>query len=63
MNDFLIFGATGLTGSYVLSDIKKRNLDYHLFSRQNLDQELNDIQSIFDSLNIPFLPVSKIFFI
>ena len=59
MNDFLIFGATGLTGSYVLSDIKKRNLDYHLFSRQNLDQELNERQTLFDSQNIPELPESK----
>ena len=59
MNDFLIFGATGLTGSYVLSDIKKRNLNYHLFSRKTLDQELNERQTAFDTQNIPELPESK----
>ena len=59
MNDFLIFGATGLTGSCVLSHIKKRNLDYHLFSRKILDQELNERQTLFDSQIIPELPESK----
>ena len=59
MNDFLIFGATGLTGSYVLSDIKKRNLNYHLFSRKTLDLELNERQTAFDTQNIPELPESK----
>ena len=59
MNDFLIFGATGLTGSGVLSVIKKRNLDYHLFSRKILDQELNERQTLFDSQNLTELPESK----
>ena len=31
MNDFLIFGSTGLTGGYFLDEVKNRNLKYHLF--------------------------------
>ena len=34
MNDFLIFGSTGLTGGYFLEEVKNRNLKYHLFLRE-----------------------------
>ena len=34
MNDFLIFGSTGLTGGYFLDEVKNRNKKYHLFTRK-----------------------------
>ena len=59
MNDFLIFGSTGLTGGYFLDEVKNRNLSYHLFVRKFLISEAKENQSLFDSENLPDLPKAK----
>ena len=51
MNDFLIFGSTGLTGGYFLEEVKNRNLKYHLFLREVSTAEPMENQTIFDSEN------------
>ena len=56
MNDFLIFGSTGLTGGYFLDEVKNRNLKYHLFVREVLTAEAIENQTLFDSENLPNLP-------
>ena len=59
MNDFLIFGSTGLTGGYFLDEVKNRNLKYHLFVREVLTAEAIENQTLFDSENLPNLPSAK----
>ena len=59
MNDFLIFGSTGLTGGYFLDEVKNRNLKYHLFVREVLTAEAIENQTLFDSENLPDLPNTK----
>ena len=59
MNDFLIFGSTGLTGGYFLDEVKNRNQKYHLFTRKLLETESVEDQTLFDSENLPDLPNAK----
>ena len=59
MNDFLIFGSTGLTGGYFLDEVKNRNLKYHLFVREVSAAEAIENQTLFDSENLPDLPNAK----
>ena len=59
MNDFLIFGSSGLTGGYFLDEVKNRNLNYHLFVREVLSTESIENQTLFDSENLPELPNAK----
>ena len=59
MNDFLIFGSTGLTGGYFLDEVKNRNLKYHLFLREVSISEATVNQTLFDSENLPDLPNAK----
>jgi uncharacterized protein YbjT (DUF2867 family) len=59
MNDFLIFGSTGLTGRYFLDEVKNRNLEYHLFVREISIMEAIENQTLFDSENLPDLPNAK----
>ena len=59
MNDFLIFGSTGLTGGYFLDEVKNRNFKYHLFVREVLTAEAIENQTLFDSENLPNLPNAK----
>ena len=60
MNDFLIFGSSGLTGSLFLNLVKKKNLSYHLYLREFIDSEDLSNQTIFDFENIPQFPRSKV---
>ena len=46
MNDFLIFGSTGLTGGYFLDEVKNRNQKYHLFTRKLLETESVEDQTL-----------------
>ena len=39
MNDYLIFGASGLTGNYFLNQVKKEGQKYHLFVRSLIPNE------------------------
>ena len=59
MNDFLIFGSTGLIGGYFLDEVKNRNLKYHLFVREVSITEATVNQTLFDSENLPNLPNAK----
>ena len=59
MNDYLIFGSTGLTGGYFLNEVKNRNQKYHLFTRKFLKNESVEDQTLFDSENLPDLPNAK----
>ena len=59
MNDFLIFGSSGLTGGYFLDEVKNRNLKYHLFVREVSTTEATVNQTLFDSENLPDLPNAK----
>ena len=59
MNDFLIFGSTGLTGGYFLDEVKNRKLKYHLFLREVSTAEPMENQTLFDSENLPDLPNTK----
>jgi len=60
MNDFLIFGSSGLTGSLFLNLVKKKNLSYHLYLREFIDSEDLSNQTIFDFENIPQFPRSTV---
>jgi len=60
MNDFLIFGSSGLTGSLFLNLVKKKNLSYHLYLREFIDSEDLSNQTIFDFENIPQFPISTV---
>ena len=59
MNDYLIFGSTGLTGGYFLNEVKNKNRKYHLFTRKFLKNESVEDQTLFDSENLPDLPNAK----
>ena len=59
MNDYLIFGASGLTGNNFLKEVKDNGSSYHLFVRSLIDDEDTDKQTIFCQENIEELPLSK----
>ena len=59
MNDFVIFGSSGLTGGYFLDEVKDRNQKYHLFTRKFLKNESVEDQTLFDSENLPDLPNAR----
>ena len=59
MNDYLIFGATGLTGKNFLSFVKEEGSSYHLYVRNLIKSEEEKNQTIFSQDNIPELPNSK----
>ena len=59
MNDYLIFGASGLTGNNFLKEVKDKGRSYHLFVRSLIDDEDADKQTIFCQENIEELPLSK----
>lgn len=59
MNDYLIFGASGLTGNNFLKEVKDKGSSYHLFVRSLIDDEDADKQTIFCQENIEELPLSK----
>ncbi len=59
MNDYLIFGASGLTGNHFLEKVKKEGASYHLFVRNNFVDEKESNQTIFNQDNIQKFPISK----
>ena len=59
MNDYLIFGASGLTGNHFLEKVKEAGASYHLFVRNNFVDEKDTNQTIFNLDNIRELPLSK----
>ena len=59
MNDYLIFGASGLTGNNFLKEVKDRGCSYHLFVRSLIADEDTSNQTIFYQENIKELPRSK----
>ena len=59
MNDYLIFGASGLTGNNFLKEVKDKGGSYHLFVRSLIEYEEADKQTIFCQENIEELPLSK----
>ena len=59
MNDYLIFGASGLTGNYFLDQVKKEGQKYHLFVRSLIPNEQEINQTSFNFENINDLPPSK----
>ena len=59
MNDFLVFGASGLTGGYFLKEIKDRGKEFHLFNREFIENESKENQTLFSSENIPEFPEAK----
>ena len=59
MNDYLIFGASGLTGNYFLDQVKKEGQTYHLFVRSLILNEQESNQTTFSFENIKNLPPSK----
>ena len=59
MNDYLIFGASGLTGNNFLKEVKDKGSSYHLFVRSLIDDEDTSNQTIFYQENIKELPRSK----
>ena len=59
MNDYLIFGASGLTGNYFLDQVKKESQKYHLFVRSLIPNEQESNQTLFSFENIKDLPPSK----
>ena len=59
MNDYLIFGASGLTGTNFLKEVKDKGSSYHLFVRSLIEDEEADKQTIFCQENIEELPLSK----
>ena len=59
MNDYLIFGASGLTGNNFLKEVKDKGSTYHLFVRSLIEDEEADKQTIFCQENIKELPLSK----
>ena len=59
MNDYLIFGASGLTGNNFLKEVKESGSSYHLFVRSLIEDEETDNQTIFSQESIKELPRSK----
>ena len=59
MNDYLIFGASGLTGNYFLYLVQKEGQKYHLFVRSLIPNEQESNQTSFSFENINDLPPSK----
>jgi len=59
MNDYLIFGASGLTGNNFLKEVKDKGGSYHLFVRSLIEDEDADKQTIFYQESIKELPRSK----
>tara|TARA_B100000575_G_scaffold285038_1_gene279823 strand:+ start:194 stop:850 length:657 start_codon:yes stop_codon:yes gene_type:complete len=59
INEFLIFGASGLVGSNFLAKVKEEGMSYHLFVRSYLPNESQNHQTIFSSKNIGDFPESK----
>ena len=59
MNDYLIFGASGLTGNNFLKEVKESGSSYHLFVRSLIEGEDTDNQTIFSEESIKELPRSK----
>ena len=59
MNDYLIFGASGLIGNNFLKEVKDKGGSYHLFVRSLIEDEEADKQTIFCQENIKELPLSK----
>ena len=59
MNDYLIFGASGLTGNNFLKEVKESGSSYHLFVRSLMEDEDTDNQTIFSQESIKELPRSK----
>ena len=59
MNDYLIFGASGLTGNNFLKEVKESGSSYHLFVRSLIKGEDTDNQTIFSQESIKELPRSK----
>ena len=59
MNDYLIFGASGLTGNNFLKEVKDKGGSYHLFVRNLIEDEDEDKQTIFYQESIKELPRSK----
>ena len=59
MNDYLIFGASGLTGNNFLKEVKESGSSYHLFVRSLIEDEDTDKQTIFSQELIKELPRSK----
>ena len=59
MNDYLIFGASGLTGNNFLKEVKESGSSYHLFVRSLIEGEDTDNQTIFSQESIKELPRSK----
>ena len=59
MNDYLIFGASGLTGNNFLKEVKDIGSSYHLFVRSLIEDEDADNQTIFSQECIKELPRSK----
>ena len=59
MNDYLIFGASGLTGNNFLKEVKDSGSSYHLFVRSLIEDEDTDNQTIFSEESIKELPRSK----
>tara|TARA_B100001113_G_scaffold332089_1_gene308860 strand:+ start:353 stop:1006 length:654 start_codon:yes stop_codon:yes gene_type:complete len=59
MNDYLIFGASGLTGNHFLEKVKEAGASYHLFVRNNFVDEKDTNQTIFNLDDIRELPLSK----
>lgn len=58
-NEFLVFGASGLTGGYFLKEIKDRGKEFHLFNRELMENESNENQTLYSSKNIPEFPEAK----
>jgi|TARA_B110000444_G_scaffold224241_1_gene227291 uncharacterized protein YbjT (DUF2867 family) len=58
-NDFLVFGASGLTGGYFLKEIKDRGKEFHLFNRELMENESKENQTLYTSENIPKFPEAK----
>ena len=58
-NDFLVFGASGLTGGYFLKEIKDRGKEFHLFNRELMENESKENQTLYSSKNIPEFPEAK----
>ena len=59
MNDYLIFGASGLTGNHFLEKVKGEGASYHLFVRNKFVNEKESNQTILNQDNIQKFPLSK----
>ena len=58
-NEFLVFGASGLTGGYFLKEIKDRGKEFRLFNRELMENESKENQTLYTSENIPKFPEAK----